>query len=117
MAESLFSSLWYRVADQHPHLRADVRIQRQHYRDQLWYLLVSATDGRQVRVNAQAYQFIGRCDGQHSVQQVWDALLEQFRDDAPTQDEVVRILGQLDEQGLLAYDATCGRRHAGAPSR
>ena len=106
MAESLFSSLWYRVADQHPYLRADVRVQRQHYRDQLWYLLVSATDGRQIRINAQAYQFVGRCDGQHSVQQVWDALLEQFRDDAPTQDEVVRVLGQLDEQGLLAYDVT-----------
>jgi putative peptide zinc metalloprotease protein len=106
VAESLFSPLWYRVADQHPQLRTDVRIQRQHYRDQLWYLLVSATDGRQVRINAEAYQFIGRCDGQHSVQQVWDALLEQFRDDAPTQDEVVRILGQLDEQGLVAYDNT-----------
>jgi putative peptide zinc metalloprotease protein len=106
MAESLFSSLWYRVADQHPRLRADVRVQRQRYRDQLWYLLVSATDGRQVRVNAQAYQFIGRCDGQRSVQQVWDALLEEFRDDAPTQDDVVRVLGQLDEQGLLGYDGT-----------
>src|ERR1700674_802440 len=106
MSESLFSPLWYRVADQHPHLRTDVRVQRQHYRDELWRLLVGAADGRQIRINDRAWQFIGRCDGRHSVQQVWDALLKQFRDDAPTQDEVVRLLAQLDGLGLLAYETT-----------
>ena len=106
MRESLFSPLWYRVAGQHPHLRIDVRVQRQQYRDQVWYLLISATTGRQFRINGKAYQFIGRCHGRHSVQEVWDALMEQLRDEAPTQDEVIRMLAQLDEQGLLGYEAT-----------
>ncbi|HEV7802130.1 MAG TPA: hypothetical protein VGP15_13730, partial [Burkholderiales bacterium] len=105
MRESLFSPLWYRVAEQHPHLRAEVRVQRQEVRDQRWYLLVNAANGRQYRVNHKAYQFIGRCDGQRSVQQVWDDLLDQLRDDAPTQDEVIQTLNQLDQQDLLVYEA------------
>lgn len=105
MRESLFSPQWYRIAGQHPRLRAEVRVQRQCYRDQVWYLLKSSTSGRQYRANENAYQFIGRCDGIHSVQQVWDALLELLGDDAPTQDEVLRMLAQLDEHSLLSYEA------------
>ena len=105
MRESLFSPLWYRVAAQHPQLRVDVRVQRQHYRDQMWYVLINDTTGRQFRINHKAYQVIGRCDGRRSVQQVWDILLEQLGDEAPTQDEVIRMLSQLDQNGLLAYDA------------
>jgi putative peptide zinc metalloprotease protein len=104
MRESLFSPLWYRVAEQHPHLRAEVRVQRQQVRDQLWYLLVNAASGRQFRVNEQAWAFIGRCDGTRSVEAVWNALLEQLRDDAPTQSEVIQMLNQLDEQDLLVYE-------------
>ena len=106
MRESLFSPLWYRVAGQHPQLRVDVRVQRQHYRDQMWYVLVNDTTGRQFRINHKAYQVIGRCDGRRSVQQVWDILLEQLGDEAPTQDDVIRMLSQLDQHGLLGYDAS-----------
>ena len=105
MRESLFSPLWYRVAGQHPQLRVDVRVQRQHYRDQMWYVLINDTTGRQFRINHKAYQVIGRCDGRRSVQQVWDILLEQLGDEAPTQDEVIRMLSQLDQNGLLGYEA------------
>ena len=104
MPQSLFSPLWYRVADQHPHLRPEVRVQRQHVRDQRWYLLVNATNGQQYRVNSATFEFLGRCDGTRSVQEVWNELLAQFRDKAPTQDEVMRTLNRLDEHGLLTYD-------------
>ena len=105
MRESLFSPLWYRVAEQHPHLRAEVRVQRQQVRDQRWYLLVNGATGRQFRVNERAWAFIGRCDGTRSVEEVWNALLEQLRDDAPTQSEVIQILNQLDEQDLVASES------------
>lgn len=104
MSDSLFSPLWYRVADRHPHLRSDVQVQRQYVRDELWYVLVNTADAQQYRINQRAYQLIGRCDGRRSLQDIWDALLEELRDDAPTQDEVIRILGQVEEQGLLFYD-------------
>src|ERR1041384_4615295 len=105
MRESLFSALWYRVADRHPQLHADVSIRRQQVRDQAWYVLTSAADGRHYRVNAQAWRLVGRCDGRHSVHDIWEALLEDHRDDAPTQDEMIRTLAGLERQGLLYYDA------------
>jgi putative peptide zinc metalloprotease protein len=104
MSASLFSPVWYRVADQHPHLRAEVRVQRQRVRGERWYLLVNTAEGRQFRVNAKGYEFIGRCDGERTVEVVWNALVEQLRDDAPTQDEVVQLLNELDAQGLIAHE-------------
>ena len=106
MRPSLFSPLWHRVSDLHPRLRRDARVQRQQYRDQLWYQIIDASSERQFRLNGKAYQFIGRCDGRHSVQEIWDALLHEQHDEAPTQDEVIRVLAQLDEQELLVYETT-----------
>lgn len=106
MRESLFSPLWFRVAGQHPYLRVDVRVQRSRYRDQVWYVLIDDRTGRHYRVDRKAYQVIGRCDGRSSVQQLWDALLAQLGDDAPTQDEMIRMLSLLNQQGLLGYEAT-----------
>lgn len=105
MQPSLFSPLWYRVAEQHPQLRAEVRVQRQQVRNRRWYLLVNSANGRQFRANQQAYELIGRCDGQRSVQQVWNDLLALLGDDAPTQDEVIQTLNELDQQDLLSYES------------
>ena len=102
--ESLFSPLWYRVSNLHPQMNASVRVQRQQWRDQLWYHLIDGAANRQFRVNAKAYQFIGRCDGSHSVQDLWDALLETLGDEALTQDEVINLLAQLDEHEMLKYE-------------
>ncbi len=101
MTATLYSAQWYRVARLRPRLRAHVRVQPQHWRDQVWYLLSDAATGRQHRINDSAYQFIGRCDGQRTVHEVWNSLLDSQRDDAPTQDDVLRLLGQLNENELL----------------
>ena len=104
MRQSLFSPLWYRVAAQQPYLRREVRVSRQRYRGEIWFVLVNETTHRHYRVTERAFQVIGRCDGVSSVQQIWDTLLGELQDDAPTQDEVIGILSQLDQQGLLGYE-------------
>jgi putative peptide zinc metalloprotease protein len=101
MSAALFSDQWYRVAAVRPRLRSQVRVQRQPWRTEVWYLLSDTATGRQHRINGAAYRFIGRCDGQHSVDEVWAAVLDAEADAAPTQDEVVQLLGQLGELGLL----------------
>ncbi len=110
MTAALLSAQWYRVARVRPRLRAQVRVQRQQWREQRWFLLSDAATGRQHRINDAAYQFIGRCDGQRTVHEVWTAVLEARPDAAPTQDEVVQLLGQLHDMELLqserAADAT-----------
>lgn len=106
MAESLFSPLWYRVSDLHPRLRAGVRVQRQLYHGETWYLLVDSTAGRQNRINRAAYELIGHFDGRNSVNEVWTLLLEKLGDDAPTQNEVVRILSRMSDAELVQFERT-----------
>ena len=110
MNETLFSDLWFRIAETRPHLRPEVHVQRQLVRGERMYLLVNAANGRNFRVNREAYEFIGRCDGQRTVQAIWDALLEQLRDAAPTQDEVLQTLTELERQDLLAHDGAVDAR-------
>jgi putative peptide zinc metalloprotease protein len=106
MTGTLFSAQWYRVAKACPRLRAQVRVQRQQWRRQHWFLLSDSATGRQHRINEAAYQFIGRCDGQRTVDDVWNAVLQAHPDNAPTQDEVLAMLGQLNELELLQSDRT-----------
>lgn len=101
MANDLYSPHWYRIAELHPKLRSHVRMQRQNMRGQPWYLLSDPSEGRHFRLNAGAYRFVGLCDGQRSVQAIWDTLTDTLGDAAPTQGEVVSILGRLADAGML----------------
>ena len=99
-------SHWYRVAGLHPRLRTHVRIQRQIYGDQTWYLLADGLRGRTHRVNGFAYNFIGRADGELSVQEIWDCLLDANPEEAPTQNDIVELLVGLNQRGLLQCELT-----------
>lgn len=106
MSQPTTSSQWYRVSDLHPRLRSHVRVQRQIYRNEVWYLLADGLRGRTHRVNRVAYNFIGRCDGEFRVQELWESLLHSNPDEAPTQDEVIELLVQLNQRGLLQCEQT-----------
>lgn len=106
MSGSVFSSQWYRVAGLHPRLRAQVRVTRQIYRNEVWHVLADPVSGRFHRLNAAAYAFIGRCDGQHTSEQISEALLAHHPDSALTQDEIVRLLVQLNQRGLIQCELT-----------
>lgn len=100
-ADSLISPYWYRIADLHPRMRPHVSIQMQTTRGQAWYVLYNQSTGRHHRVNSQAYELIGRLDGRLSVDQAWHVLIDLLGDDAPSQHDVIRILGQMTEAGLI----------------
>ena len=104
MHGSLFSPLWHRVSALRPRLRSGVRVQRQKYRGESWYLLVDEASGKQHRINAAAYEFIGRFDGRTTVNELWSLLLERFGEGAPDQDEIVRTLQRLAEAELVQLE-------------
>src|SRR3954465_11720352 len=105
MAQPLVSGSWSRVAPLKPILPAGLRIVRQQVRDQVWHVLVEPGSGRQLRLNPAAYAFVGRCDGQETVGALWQALLASEGDDAPGQDDILRLLAQLFRAGMLQFDA------------
>lgn len=104
MSDALFSPSWYRVADLKPRIRAHAVIHRHAYRDKVWFILQDQAAGRSHRFSPAAHHFIGLMDGNRTVQEIWDASGQQLGDAAPTQEEVIRLLGQLHSADALLCD-------------
>ncbi|MFY7904553.1 MAG: biotin/lipoyl-binding protein [Burkholderiaceae bacterium] len=101
-----FSEQWYRVAGLHPRLHAHVRLLRHTYRGEVWHLLDDRVSGRQHRINPVAWALVARLDGRCSVQEVWDTVVVDLGSEAPTQPEVLALLGQLHSNELITSEAT-----------
>jgi putative peptide zinc metalloprotease protein len=104
VSDALLSPSWYRVAGLKPRIRAHVEIHRHAYRGKVWFVLQDHAAGRSHRFSPAAHQFIGLMDGERTVQQLWDAVCAQLGDAAPTQEEVIRLLGQLHSADALLCD-------------
>ena len=105
MNEPLVSSSWHRIGGLRASLVAGLRVVRQPVRGQVWHVLVEPASGKQLRLNPAAYSFVARLDGGATVEQLWQRQLLQLRDQAPTQDEVLRLLAQLFKGGMVRFDA------------
>ena len=106
MSDDLHSPSWYRVAGLRPRLRGHVSIHRHHYRGELWYVLEDRVSRRMHRFSPVAHYIIGVMDGHRTVQEIWDSAITRFGDDAPTQDETIRLLGQLHSAEVLQSEVT-----------
>lgn len=100
----LQSSLWYRVAALRPRLLARARLHRHRYRGELWYLLQDPASGKVHRFTPAARLILAAMDGQRSVHDLWQLAQRRLGDDAPTQDEILQLLGQLHGADLLQTD-------------
>ncbi|EAQ02910.1 peptidase, M50 family protein [Pseudooceanicola batsensis HTCC2597] len=104
MAESFLSTIWYRVADLRPRLRAHVSAHRHRYRGQPWYVLHDHGAGRIHRFTPGAYMVIGQFDGTRTVDAIWKTLADSYDADAPSQDDVIQLLSTLHQQDLIQYE-------------
>ncbi|NOQ89211.1 MAG: peptidase M50, partial [Gammaproteobacteria bacterium] len=111
MAEQLLNSHWYRIANTKLSLPRHIRVHRHNYRKTVWYVLRDEITGKHHRFNQASYNFIRLIDGQHTVNDIWERLNEELGDDAPTQDEVIRLLGTLHFAGFLHADNTVDIQH------
>ncbi len=85
-------------------MRMHTTIHRHEYRGKVWHILQDPAGGRSHRFSPAAYGFIGLMDGKRTVEELWQNLNTQAGDDAPTQDEVIRLLGQLHAADALICD-------------
>jgi putative peptide zinc metalloprotease protein len=103
---ALLSNVWYRVAALKPRLRTHVRLHRHRYRGQLWYLLQDPASGRVHRFTPAARLVIAAMNGRRSVEELWRLAGRHLGEDAPTQNEIIEMLGQLHAADLLQSDVS-----------
>ena len=104
MAGPFLSASWYRVADLRPALRAHARIHRQRFRGQPWYVLHDSAASKLHRFSPAAYAVMQLLDGRRTIDAIWHEVAAAMGSDAPTQDEVIRLLAQLHADDLLQSD-------------
>ena len=101
MEPNRLSPSWYRVATLRPRLRSHARVHRHEYRGRRWYVLQDRMSRRSHRLNPPAHYLVGLMDGRRTLQELWDAAAQRFGDEAPTQDEVIQLVGQLHAADLV----------------
>ena len=106
MSGSTTSQHWYRIAPLKPELREHVELHRHYYRGSRTYMLQDMSTGAFHRFGPEVYDVIGQMDGKRTLDEIWQASVEQLGDDAPTQDDVIRLFGQLHGADLLRCDVT-----------
>jgi len=102
--DSMFSPSWYRVANLQPRLRSHTQIHRHHYRGKLWFVLQDHSSGSYHRFSPPVYYILSQMDGKRTFQEIWDRAVEHLGDDAPTQDQMIRLASQLHSSDTLLCD-------------
>lgn len=77
---------------------------RQRFRGRTWYVVRDAVSTDFYRLDAYGYRFLGLLDGRRSVGEAWGVCAERDGDEAPTQPEVIELLGRLSAAHLLSGD-------------
>src|SRR5690554_1316127 len=100
----LFSESWHRVASQKIRLRPSVRVRKQFFRGQNWYVANDLYGDQFFRFRPESWDFIARLDGTRTVDEVWRSCLDRNKDEAPSQNEVIQMLGELYSGNLIISD-------------
>lgn len=95
---------WDRIANTRPRLRSQVSIYCHQYRGQPWYVLQDRASARFYRFGSRAYTFIQQFNGHQNIQAIFDQLCASQASSAPSQQEIIQLLTQLNASDLLQYD-------------
>jgi putative peptide zinc metalloprotease protein len=106
MSGVLLSTHWYRVAGLRPRLRPHLRLFRHRYRQERWFVLRDPASGKSHRFTPGARLILNGMDGNFSVAELWAAAQRQLGERAPTQDELIALLGQLHSADLMQCDVS-----------
>src|SRR3974390_1093280 len=101
---SIHSTLWHRVEKLQPRLRESIIIERHVIRDEVWYVVRDRFSTRVHRFSPAVYAVLMRMDGTRSFEHIWREAVEQFGEDAPSQDQILQVASQLYAAHLLQSD-------------
>jgi len=101
---TVFDESWYRICRSHVRLLPGVEMIRQMFRGEAWYVVCDKLGHRFFRIRPAAYRFICYLQDSETVEDAWERALEIDPHDAPGQGEVIQLLSQLYQSGLLRSD-------------
>lgn len=101
MAVSQYSESWFRLAGQRVALRPHVRVLRQRFRGERWFVLHDPFTNQFFRLRPPAWEFVARLGLDRTVDAVWNEAVERDPLEAPGQEEALRLLAQLYNANLL----------------
>jgi len=99
-----FSESWHRVAGLRITLRPTVKVRKQFFRGEQWYVIHDPFNNQFFRLRPEAHEFVSRLRPDRTVEEVWNECVERVPDHAPGQEDVIQLLAQLYFANLLYYD-------------
>lgn len=103
-AAKTFSESWYRVAGLKVSLHPTVKVRKQLFRGETWYVLRDPFNNQYFRLRPEAHDFVIRLRPDRTVEEVWEECLERYPDSAPGQEDVIQLLTQLYFANLLFFE-------------
>ncbi len=100
-AEQDIPEQWSSVASLTPQLHKHVTAHPHEFRGSRWYILSDAARGKHLRFNDIAYEFIGRLDGDLSVEEIYAQISNKLGEESPTRHDLLQILMQMFSIGAL----------------
>jgi len=103
-SQGTFSEHWHLVAGLRVSLRSNVSAYRQYFRGEKWYVLHDPFNNRFVRVRPEGYDLVSRFGPNRTVEECWRDYISRYPENAPGQEDVVRLLGRLYAMNLLSAE-------------
>jgi len=104
MNDNVFSDSWYSISKLKISLLNSVSIQKQYYRDKLWYVIQEPYANKYFKITPQAYIFLSHLRLENTVEEAWGEVLAQAIEDAPTQNDIIELLASLHSNNLLYFE-------------
>ena len=102
-AGQTFSESWHRVANIKTCFHPTVKIKKQYFRGEKWYVVYDQFQNNYFRLPVYAYEFVSRLNLNQTVEEVWDECIQKNAEEAPGQEDVVQLLSQLYLSNLLHF--------------
>lgn len=99
--EKTYSESWYRVASLQIALHPAIKIRKQLFRGQSWYVIHDPFNNHFFRLQPSAYRFISRLNKNCTVDEIWQHVQQTDPQNAPSQNEVIHLLAQLYHANVL----------------
>lgn len=99
-----FSESWHRIAGLKVSLRSTVKVRKQYFRGEKWFILQDPFNNSFFRLRPEAYDFVSHLRTDRTVEEVWSDCLERNPEGAPGQEDVLQLLAQLYYANILFFE-------------